>query len=80
MNCCESSSVNDSLIHVTLEFCTLSLGGCFGDAEQGPAHSPWVMQSRNLFGLVSSRSPGILTSGAGLQLHLHWQPSGGLSS
>lgn len=28
----------------------------------------------------SARSPGILASGAGLQLHLHWQPSGGLFS
>lgn len=57
-----------------------TLCGCFADVEQGPAHSPWVMQSRNLFGLISARSPGILTSGAELQLRLHWQLSGGLSS
>lgn len=39
-----------------------------------------VMQSRNSFGLISARSPGVITSGAGLQLRLHRQLSGGLSS
>lgn len=38
-----------------------------------------VMQSRNSFGLISASSPGIITSGAGLQLPLHRQLSGGLS-
>lgn len=68
MNCCEISSVNDSLImRVALGSCTLSVGAL-------------VMQSRNSFGLISARSPGIITSGAGLQLCLHRQLSGGLSS
>jgi len=68
MSCCESSSVNDSLItRVALGSCTLSVGAL-------------MMQSRASLGSISARSPGVITSGAGLQLPLHRQLSGGLSS